>query len=159
MDELEVVWFRNKSCRFCYYGWDLLPTYVTSWSWWYWTTWMIAYLKMLLWYDNLSWKDCIDAAKNLKALLLLCWCYNHWMTLEDTTTLFYLSVVQGSIQISQKEAEHCLFLTENQIWLKFRRWLGKRGFPETQSRIHASSCTENRICLIADKFLFGVSFL
>ena len=63
-----------------------------------------------------------------------------------------LSVVQGSSQISQKEAEHWLFLTENQIWLKFRRWLGIRGFPETQSRMYASSCTENRVCLIADNF-------
>ena len=107
---------------------------------------------MLFWYDNLSWKDCIDAAKNLKAWLLMCLCYNRWMTLEDTTTLFYLSVVQGSSQISQKEAEHCLFLTENQIWLKFRRWLGIRGFPETQSRMYASSCIENCVCLIADNF-------
>ena len=74
------------------------------------------------------------------------------MTLEDTTTSFYLSVVQGSIQMSQKEAEHCLYLTENQIWLKFRRWLGIRGFPETQSRIYASSCTENRVCLVASNF-------
>ena len=82
----------------------------------------------------------------------MCLCYNYWMTLEDTTTLFYLSIVQGSIQISQKEAEHCLCLTENQIWLKFRRCLGIRGFPETQSRIYASSCTENRVCLVADNF-------
>ena len=74
------------------------------------------------------------------------------MTLEDTTTLFYLSVVQGSIKMSQKEAEHCLCLTENQIWLKFRRWLGIRGFPETQSRIYASSCTKNRVCLVAGNF-------
>ena len=117
-----------------------------------------TYLKMLFWYDNISWKDCIDATKNLKAWLLLYWCYNRWMTLEDTTTLFYLSVFQGSIQISQKEAEHYLFLTEDQIWLKYRRWYWIRGFPETQSRIYASSCTENRVCLIADKFLFGSAF-
>ena len=91
----------------------------------------------------------------MKTWLLMGLCYNRWMTLEDTTTLFYPSVVQGSIQISQKEAEHCLCLTENQIWLKFRRWLGIRGFPETQSRMYASSCTENRVCLIADKFLVG----
>ena len=77
------------------------------------------------------------------------------MTLEDTTTLFYLSVVQGSIQMSQKEADHCLCLTKNQIWFKFRRWLGIRGFPETQSRIYASSCTENRVWLVADNFLVG----
>ena len=118
-----------------------------------------TYLKMFFWYDNFSWKDCIDAAKNLKAWLLMCLCYNRWMTLEDTTTLFYLSVFQGSIQISQKESEHCLCLTEDQIWLKYRRWSWIRGFPETQSRIYASSCTENRVCLIADNFLFGVSFL
>ena len=30
-----------------------------------------TYEKMLFWYENLSWKDCIDAAKNLKAWLLL----------------------------------------------------------------------------------------
>jgi len=46
-----------------------------------------TYVKMLFWYKDLSWKDCIDAAKNLKAWLLLYWCHNHWMTLEDTTTL------------------------------------------------------------------------
>ena len=100
----------------------------------------------------LVWKECIDAAKNLKTWILMCLCYHHWMTLEDTNTLFYPSVVQGSIQMSQKEAERCLCLTENQIWLKFRRWLGIRGFPETQSRIYAISCTENRVCLIADNF-------
>ena len=47
-----------------------------------------TYLKMLFWYDNLFWKECIDAAKDLKAWLLMGLCYNHWMTLEDTTTLF-----------------------------------------------------------------------
>ena len=73
------------------------------------------------------------------------------------TQLHYsvISVVQGSSQISQKEAEHCLCLTKNQIWLKFRRYLGTRGFPETQSRMYASSCTENRVCLVADNFLVG----
>ena len=131
MDELEVLWFRdkNRSCRICYYGWDLF-SYI------YYIMlnlrdhgdigphgWLLdTYLKMLFWYDNFSWKECIDAAKNLKAWLLMCLCYNRWMTLEDTTTLFYLSVFQGSIQISQKEAEHCLCLTEDQIWLKYRRW-------------------------------------
>ena len=54
-------------------------------------------LKMLFWYDNLSWKECIDAAQNMKTWLLMRLCYHHWMTLEDTTTLFYLSVVQGNI--------------------------------------------------------------
>ena len=117
------------------------------------------YLKMLCWFDNLSWKDCIDAAKNLKAWLLMCLCYNHWMMLEDTTTLFYLSVFQETIQISQKVAEHCLYLTKDQFWLKCRRWYCMRGFLETQSRIYASSCTENHVCLIANIFQFGVSSL
>ena len=164
MDELDIVWFR--SCRVCCYSWDLLPTYVTS----------CHILKIMVILDHMNdclthiwrccsgmiisfWKECFDAAKDLKAWLLIGLCYNHWMTLEDTTTLFYLSVVQGSIQISQKEAEHCIFRTEDQIWLKYRRWYWIRGFPETQSRIYASSCTKNRVCLIADNFLFGVSFL
>ena len=68
--------------------WNLLyiiPTHVTSWLW-IMKILVISYhiddcLK-LFWYDNSSWEEYVDAAKSLKAWLLMCLCYNCWMTLE-----------------------------------------------------------------------------
>ena len=109
--------------------------------------------------------------ENLKAWLLLCWCYNHWMTLEDTTTLSYLSALTCSreaFEFHKLKLELSLSVKRTN-WLKCKRLNWIRGFHETQSRIYASSCTENYVCLIADNFwlesalfsttaiLFGIS--
>ena len=61
---------------------------------------------MISWYILSIEEDCsgmiipleeyVDAAKSLKAWLLMCLCYNYWMTLENTVTL--------SDRISQTEA-------------------------------------------------------
>ena len=83
------------------------------------------------------------------------------MTLEDTTTLSYLSTLISSreaFKYLRKKLKNCLCLAKDQIWLKCRRGNWIRGFPETQSRIYVSSYTENRVCVVADNFS-GSAFL
>ena len=48
-------------------------------------------LKKLFWDDNSSRQEYHDVANILKTWVLMWLCYNCWMTLEDTTTLYYLS--------------------------------------------------------------------
>ena len=84
--------------------------------------------------------------------------------LDDTWKLNYIvlsifsHIFQGSIQISQTEARRCFYLSEDQIWLNFRRLSWIRGFPERQLRIYASSYTKNRVWVFAYKIILGQHF-
>ena len=85
-------------------------------------------------------KNMLMLQRVLKAWLLMCLCYNHWMTLEDTTTLSYLSALiysREAFKYLRKKLKTVSASQENQIWLKCRRWNWIRRFAETQSRIYA----------------------
>ena len=85
------------------------------------------------------------------------------------TQLLYLSAVLGSIQISQKEAEHYLFLTKDQIWLNIEDGIEYADFlkqSRVYTRVHAHKtayvwlltilCLESALFSTA-AVLFGIS--
>ena len=135
--------------------------HVKSWrSWGYWTTWMIAWHifedVVLVWYsllERLYWscKESEDLVNIMLQPLDDSWRHNYFV--------LSICILGKHSNISERSWTLSFFSQEDQIWLKYRRWYWIRRFPETQSRIYASLCTKNRVCLIADISLFGVSSL
>ena len=70
----------------------------------------------------------------------MCLCYNRWMSLEDTNYIVLSICIPGKHSKPQKEAEHCLCLTEDQICIKLEDGIGYVGFlkhSRVYTRVHA----------------------